>query len=291
MPSARAARTTASPETASSRCPARCARATAGSRSPRRAPCAPVNGRPLGDDAHAEPGADHDVDEEPAARADAEGVLAEGGEIGVVVDRERDAQFVAHPVEEPGPAPAGQVQGVAHPAGCGVVHARGADDGVCDLVGGRRRSRRRPAGRWRPPGRPWRPRCGPGCARRAGHHRAVEVGEGDPQPGAADVDAEGVTGRRVGGVEHGDPAAFGGVVAGLADQPGRFEGGERAGDGRLGQARLAGELGAGGGGRGAAVPAAGARWSCAAAAGSMAGPARPPSLLVMQAFSRMRGKA
>src|SRR6185436_13423599 len=146
-----------------------------------------------------------------AARAGAEGVLAQSGEVGVVVDGQRHAELVPHAVEETGTAPAGQVDRVAHAVVLLVVHTRGRDHRLDhalafdaalgdDLVGGGDHEVGH-GGRG----------AGPVAYVGAGDDRAVQVGEGNPQPVAPDVDTQRVSRGRIGRVEHGDPAAFGGL--------------------------------------------------------------------------------
>ena len=73
---------------------------------------------------------------------------------------------------------------------------------------------------------------------------AGDVGDGGPHPAAADVDADHPAGAGVELVELGARALAAARLAGLAGEPGGDEALEGEGDGRLGQAAAAGDVGA-----------------------------------------------
>ena len=83
---------------------------------------------PAGDDAAADPGRDGEVDELVAAAAGAEGALGEGGDVGVALDRDRQAEVALQRRRQLQAAVAGAEVGRAEEdAALGVERADGGD--------------------------------------------------------------------------------------------------------------------------------------------------------------------
>ncbi len=122
--------------------------------------------------------------EQSAAGADAVRVLAERREVRVVVHLQRDAELLAHLVEQTRAA-TGQMHCVPHPALFLVVHSRRAHHRARHLVGSQAGVGDDLTGGGDDEVGHGARTAAPYCAhRRAPHHAAVQIGDRHPQPAA-----------------------------------------------------------------------------------------------------------
>ena len=193
--------------------------------------------------AGADAGPDVEVGEVGDVLPEPSPLLAEGGEVHVVLEGDLRAQLLLHGFDEPGPAPSGERVRELHGALGGVEDA-GAPDGR--------------EGHLTPPdvrlgGEAVRDLADLGDQRAlALHHRAFvtpgddvagEVRDRRPDPGATDVDADHPSRARVQLVEDRGGPPLAARSPGLPDETGFEQRRERLRHGGLGEVAVAGDLG------------------------------------------------
>ena len=157
----------------------------------------------------------------------------------------RSAELVPQRRHQALAAPAGQVGGQGDRAPGRLEHARAADGDVVDPVPADAGLGGQPVGDGAELADQGAGAGGLGPLVAAGDHVAGDVGQGGPDPPAADVDAHHPAGRRVELVEDGAGPGPAAGPADLPDQPGVQQRAEAERDGRLGEAAVPRHLGPG----------------------------------------------
>src|SRR4029453_10981520 len=194
------------------------------------------------DQAHADAGADGQEAEVGDPDGQAPPALALGGQVDVVLDPDAVPENLAQPGQQPLAAPAGQVGGQDDRAPGRLEHPGAAHGDVLDLVPADAGLGGQAVGDGPELADQGAGAGGAGVLVAAGGPPPGDVGQGGPEPAAADVDPDHPAGGRIELVEDGGGAGAAAGAADLADQPGLEQGGEAEGDGRLGQPGLPGHL-------------------------------------------------